>query len=767
MDRFLPPSLGSKNRWVCIVRSFDQHTHTHIYISRLHWTIAVNHHYHTHTHKHTHPFTFLALVAVAASRENLNLVQTVPSETMLWPTATAARIQRTLHSSSSATASRFVRKGRKHQTTTATLGNGCDQSSVIVISSSSARFFSSNQSNNNNNNTNIDYQYQYPSAKEAPEVTRTTAAQAKQAATATTSTMKKKHYGDPNNDTNDPFDDAGTLSELERERLRQEQAQRLQSQVQLSRDHCFPILSHSIPAHIPPNVPDDQLVQPQTRITTLDNGIRVVSQESYGQVSTLGAVCRLGSRYENQLKSAPSNYNAGVCSILEGLILLQNDEDYNDGTDNSSSAWLRTAHFLSNTSREQSLFCVDLLRPNVDQAVAWLGQRLLQPAFMHEASLPSTLNSLEQTKRACLYQSLNLPPELWLLESLQKAAYGPDQQLGKAHFLSIPSLLSDSLSSSSNSTFDPSQLDVETQGMAAVEHLTPSVLTDFWQQRVLEQPTGLVIAAAGVQHDNFVDLVQTHFGHLPAGNAAGTAASNSNPQDSNASKIIDPYLIKSVYRGGEYRQEMQTMDGLVRVAVAVPIGGWYSDDLVPACVLQTLLGGGSSFSAGGPGKGMYSRLYRQVLNRYSWVESAEAVTSFHDECGLLVLTGTTSPNMARDMVSILAEHIARLSHELVTDEELSRARNMLKNNVLTQLESRVVLFEDLGRQVLTYGQREDVSTTCRKIEAVTSEDIHQLLVRALTQNHPVTTPTIASVGPDLTHVPSHDEVARWLGSTLG
>ena len=30
-----------------------------------------------------------------------------------------------------------------------------------------------------------------------------------------------------------------------------------------------------------------------------------------------------------------------------------------------------------------------------------------------------------------------------------------------------------------------------------------------------------------------------------------------------------------------------------------------------------LMGGGGSFSAGGPGKGMFSRLYLNVLNRYA------------------------------------------------------------------------------------------------------------------------------------------------------
>jgi len=38
-------------------------------------------------------------------------------------------------------------------------------------------------------------------------------------------------------------------------------------------------------------------------------------------------------------------------------------------------------------------------------------------------------------------------------------------------------------------------------------------------------------------------------------------------------------------------------------------------DFVNACVLNILMGGGGSFSAGGPGKGMYSRLYTRILNQ--------------------------------------------------------------------------------------------------------------------------------------------------------
>jgi processing peptidase subunit alpha len=92
----------------------------------------------------------------------------------------------------------------------------------------------------------------------------------------------------------------------------------------------------------------------------------------------------------------------------------------------------------------------------------------------------------------------------------------------------------------------------------------------------------------------------------------------------------------------------------------------------------------------------------------------------------------------------------------VTDEELDRARNMLKCNVLTQLESRLVLFEDLGRQVLTYGVREDMHTTCEKIDAVSKEDLTKLALQSLSQP-----PTLASVGHDLSHMPQQEEVAQW------
>ena len=59
-------------------------------------------------------------------------------------------------------------------------------------------------------------------------------------------------------------------------------------------------------------------------------------------------------------------------------------------------------------------------------------------------------------------------------------------------------------------------------------------------------------------------------------------------------------------------------------------GGWRDvKGSVAMTVLQYLLGGGGAFSAGGPGKGMHSRLYTRVLNKYPWVHNCTAITSIY------------------------------------------------------------------------------------------------------------------------------------------
>lgn len=54
---------------------------------------------------------------------------------------------------------------------------------------------------------------------------------------------------------------------------------------------------------------------------------------------------------------------------------------------------------------------------------------------------------------------------------------------------------------------------------------------------------------------------------------------------------------------------------LAHVVIGLEGVSYNDEDFIPACVLNMMMGGGGSFSAGGPGKGIFTRLYLNVLNK--------------------------------------------------------------------------------------------------------------------------------------------------------
>lgn len=78
---------------------------------------------------------------------------------------------------------------------------------------------------------------------------------------------------------------------------------------------------------------------------------------------------------------------------------------------------------------------------------------------------------------------------------------------------------------------------------------------------------------------------------------------------------------------------------------------------------------------------------------------------------------------------------------------------MLKSMMMMQLESRLVLCEDIARQYATYGARESTATVCAKIDAVRTEDIVAVAQRML-----LTPPAVGAVGHDLKDVPPYDSI---------
>ena len=160
---------------------------------------------------------------------------------------------------------------------------------------------------------------------------------------------------------------------------------------------------------------------------------------------------------------------------------------------------------------------------------------------------------------------------------------------------------------------------------------------------------------------------------------------------------------------------------------ALPIS---SEDIYALATLQTLLGGGGSFSAGGPGKGMYSRLYTHVLNQHGWVESCVAFNNSYTDSGLFGISASCEPRQAKQMLEVMCRELQNLSLETgfaaLQTVEVNRAKNQLRSSLLMNLESRMVELEDLGRQVQVHGRKVRVKEMCAKIDALTVNDLRRV-----------------------------------------
>ena len=234
---------------------------------------------------------------------------------------------------------------------------------------------------------------------------------------------------------------------------------------------------------------------------------------------------------------------------------------------------------------------------------------------------------------------------------------------------------------------------------------SPQAVAKFWGEH-FTSPSRMVVAASGIDHDELVSLVEPF-----SGNVEGVAS-----VESSASEDA-PYV------GGEWSGKSTDGSSHVNMVFETP-GGWSDVDGAVTCtVLQAMLGGGFSFSSGGPGKGMYSRLYTGVLNQYAQVTMASVHGDMYDKTGLVGVSGTCEPGFEGRLVDILTAQLTDIAAAKFSDEELARARNSAISSMMTNLEKKNVVSEDIGRQLLAYGKRMPASTFIEKLNKVSSKNV--------------------------------------------
>ncbi|OCH86661.1 LuxS/MPP-like metallohydrolase [Obba rivulosa] len=466
---------------------------------------------------------------------------------------------------------------------------------------------------------------------------------------------------------------------------------------------------------------------PPVQITTLPNKIRVATESTPGHFSSVGLYVDAGCRYETPPTS-------GVSHFLDRMAFKTTKTRSADEV--SSAIDKIGGQILCSSSRESIMYQSSHAHQANPLAMSLIADTVLNPAF--------TPDELEAQRDAARYEirEVTSKPEMILPEVVHDVAYD-----GKT--LGNPLLCPED------------RIDM-------VDERTMRRFMAQWYR-----PERMVVAGSGMQHEELVALAEKHFAHIPYVPAPAPQPGSPRPSPA-AQQPASPLLplsqpaslYKSLTRAASsYLYPLSSVTGQEPLPSAAPeslqatyTGGhrflpsstsefnhlyvaWegvgiHDPDVYALATVQLLLGGGGSFSAGGPGKGMYSRLYTHILNHYPQVDHCAAFHHIYTDSSLFGLFASFTPAAGRQQGNTPAQILPHLAHQIslllytpIVGVELSRAKNQLKSSLMMALESRAVEVEDLGRQILVHGRKVPVSEMCEHIDAVDSERIRRVAAR--------------------------------------
>jgi len=436
---------------------------------------------------------------------------------------------------------------------------------------------------------------------------------------------------------------------------------------------------------------DEVPLEPDVHFAELANGVRIAAVDRGGLCSSIGLFVHSGSRYEQE----------ETACLPHALELMA----FRSSGHLSQLRTLKTLEQLGaaatcRVGREDILYQVDSLREYVPVVLPLMLANLLCPSLLPEEVSASHDHVLE------VQQNIQENPETLLCELLHVAGY-KGNTLGN-------------------------HLYANEKDIAAI---TPENIQNFIKTRCT--PDRLILVGVNVDFDELCKWTARSFAEQGAALEAPAASL--------------PAVTPAVYTGGDLRIEQP--NPLCHLMLGWEVEkGWNGPSLAAVTVLQMFLGGGGSFSTGGPGKGMHTRLYTEVLNRHPWVESCQASSVMYADSGLFTIYATVVPKHAGEFIDVLMRIFTSLKS--TSEVELQRAKNALKSSIHMNLEMRAVMMEDVGRQLVLAGKVGTAREFGRMIDAVTAADLLNVLRQCLK-----TQPTVVSFGA-IESVPSYEQIQK-------
>mmetsp|Transcript_36290 Transcript_36290/g.87739 ORF Transcript_36290/g.87739 Transcript_36290/m.87739 type:complete len:502 (-) Transcript_36290:44-1549(-) len=431
-----------------------------------------------------------------------------------------------------------------------------------------------------------------------------------------------------------------------------------------------------------------EAADPKTEITTLSNGVRVISETSSSIGASMALYFATGSRVETEATQGSSHF-------LQHLAFRASEE---------KSHFLTTreiekigGHTVAGASRDCIAYAGECLASNADRLLALMAESAMSPR-LEDLDIA---NARELVMADVANQSKNGPGTV--LDAMHAVAFS-GRGLGAPLLCPAPT----------------------------AQAMTGDTIAAYLQETM--SPSRVIVSAVGVEHAKLVDMATSAFGSMkPA-------------------QLEPPAPAK--YSGGDFYMPGPLDMGEVHICIGMEGLGCSDKDLLALATIQTMLGGGDSFSAGGPGKGLKSRIFVNVLYNQG-VLSSSAVNVSYAETGLFGISATTTPDHTTVTVELMIKELKRLRTG-VSQEELSRAVNMTRASLFLNLENNGIVCEDLGRQLMYYDKRHTGKELSDQLMKITADDLKRVSEKLL-----ASTPVVAAYG-DISCMPTYSQIVSAL-----
>jgi predicted Zn-dependent peptidase len=226
-----------------------------------------------------------------------------------------------------------------------------------------------------------------------------------------------------------------------------------------------------------------------------------------------------------------------------------------------------------------------------------------------------------------------------------------------------------------------------------IESFSRNDLLQFFQTRY--RGNHLVISAAGhLKHGPFVELVRQAFGSFVGASACEAVEA-------------------PVARPGRavLRKDLEQ----AHLVIGAPAPSAVSPKRHAGVLLNAVLGGSMS-----------SWLFQEIREKRGLAYAVCSYLTSYMDTGLFGVYAGTEKEKVREILALVREGLDRFSSELLTEEELTAAKEQIKGNFLLGMESTDSRMARLARNEITYGRSVPPEEVVEWIDAVAREEIRDL-----------------------------------------